>query len=160
MSHRYVGSMLTTDCRHANNIESTVLFHILMSCSVLNMLHKWRSQFPDGVWSQCVMAGMCMCVLPVFEPVTEGVYTLGQRGRLHPVLLLPLLVVLLCSHRGQLLDGGGGGDDHSVWTLPCQQVLVDHQHTLQKLYTHTHTEVIELEVSGLNYVKFIWSASE
>lgn len=106
--------------QHVDNQLSTCEQH-LIHCAVpySDVLHKWRSQFPDGVWSQLVMAGMRMCVLPVFEPVTEGVYTLGQRGWLHPVLLLPLLVVLLCSHRGQLLDGGGGGDDHSVWTLPC-----------------------------------------
>lgn len=59
-----------------------------------------------------------MC-LPVFEPVTQGVYTLSQSGRLHSVLLLPVLVVLFRHHRGELLDGGGGGDDNSVRTLPC-----------------------------------------
>ena len=80
---------------------------------------------------------MCTCVSPVFEPVTEGVYTLIKSGRFHAVrLLLPLLVVLLCGHRGELLYGVGGGDDDGVGTLPRQQVVVDRQDAVQELYRH------------------------
>lgn len=67
----------------------------------------------------CVYMSVCVCVLPAFEPVTEGVYTLSQSGRLHPILLLLLLPIVLCSHGGELLDGGGRGDNDCVRTLPC-----------------------------------------
>lgn len=75
---------------------------------------------------------VCDYVLPVFEPVAEGVYTLSKRGRRHAILLL-LSVILLCGHRGELLDGGRCGDNDCVWTFPCQQILVDHKHALQEL---------------------------
>lgn len=71
-------------------------------------------------------------VLPVFEPVTEGVDTLSQGGCLHFLLLL--LVIVISGHRGELFHCGGRGDDHSVGTLSCQQIQADPKQAVQELY--------------------------
>lgn len=83
----------------------------------------------------------------MFGPVTQSVYTESQSGRLHPLLLLLLLLVLLREHRWDVLDGGGCGDDHRVGALPCQQILVDDQHTVQELCRHNGQQEVSFKFS-------------
>ncbi len=90
--------------------------HILYQSYTLNSLIL-KSEFPEVTWSSEWGPNVCVCGLPAFEPVTEGIDTLSQSERLHPVLLLLLPLALICRHRGELLDGGGCGNDDGVRTF-------------------------------------------